>query len=155
METKVILPGVRPKANTTGLVLSVGSGAAVVMMLYFLVMRAFGLHEVIELRYLNVIIMFVAVLITIKRHKTVQGRVKYLEGLRVGFLTSLAAAGLFMVFLIIYLINDPPFVHYLNQHAFLKDEMGPVALAGHAFLECLISGSIFGFICMQYFRTRA
>ncbi|MCD6067169.1 MAG: hypothetical protein K0S33_1995 [Bacteroidetes bacterium] len=155
METRITLPGVRPKANTNSLVIITGAVAAAAMTLYFLIMRAIGLHYVIELRYLNILIMFAAVIYTISYHKRIQGRVKYLEGLKIGFLTSIVSSALFSVFLVIYLVNDPPFVHYLTQHALLGDDMGPLAIGGLSFAEGLTSGSIFGFVAMQYFRTRA
>jgi hypothetical protein len=118
-------------------------------------MRALGLHYVIELRYLNVLIMFAAVMYNISYHKRVQGRVKYLEGLKIGFMTAFASSALFSIFLAVYLLNDPGFVHYLTQHALLGDDMGPLAIAGLSFAEGLTSGTLFGFIAMQYFRTRA
>jgi len=155
METKVTLPGIRPKAHTGSLVVITGAVAAAAMTLYFLIMRAVGLHYVIELRYLNILIMFAAVIYNISYHKRVEGRVKYLDGLKLGFLTSFASSAFFTIFLVIYLINDPGFVHYLTQHALLGDDLGPLAIAGLSFAEGLTSGTIFGFVAMQYFRTRA
>lgn len=155
METKLTMPGVRPKANTFGIVTITGLIAAAGMALYFLIMRLFGLHTVVELRYLNMFFMFGASIYTISHHKHIQGRIKYLEGLKVGFLTSIVAAGAFAIFMLIYLINDPGFVHYLNVHANLHNALGPVSLATHIFIESLTAGAIFGFVAMQFYRTRA
>lgn len=124
---------------------------AVALVTYFLIMRAFGLAQNYQLRFLNGVIMFSGIYFSIVSYKKNQHhpRFEYLEGLGEGVFTALITAVIFTSFLIIYLLIDQPFMNQISQQQLWGHHVRLMGVAIIIFMEALVSGSLFSFICMQ------
>ena len=121
---------------------------------YFLIMKVLNLVEILELRFLNILILFAGIILTLNylRLKT-KGQLGYLEGLAVGFFTTLIAVSGFGIFLFIYLSYiDIEFLRYIQTHGWFGDYLTPVTATIAVLLEGISSGAIITFITMQYFK---
>jgi fumarate reductase subunit D len=136
-------------ANITGILVS---GALIA---YFLIMRAFNLHEVLGLRYLNFVILLTGILIaftTYKKKNKAEG-IDYLTGLKMGFQITSVAIIPFAIFIGIYLSIDHHFMEYLKVHAFYGGFLTPGLSAIGILMEGHASGAIMTFMAMQYFKA--
>lgn len=97
------------------------------LIVYFFAMYAVGLLHVIELRLLNLLIMFAGIYFAMKQHKrTHDGHLNYFRALGLGAYTAVIGASTFAAFLLIYLkidsnlmrtiIENEPMGHYLNEY---------------------------------------
>src|SRR5688500_666131 len=100
------------RVNMTGYAIKYGLFIAVACIIYFLIMRLLKLHFMAELSLLNGILVVIGVYFTIRNYKKAKNdqnqKLEYLEGLAVGFVTSLVAGLLFGGFMLLYaiLISD-------------------------------------------------
>lgn len=127
-----------------------GSG----LIAYFLIMKLLNLIEILELRFLNIIILFTGIVLTINylRLKT-NGKFMYLEGLALGFFTTLISVGIFGIFIFLYLSQfDPGFFYYIQTHGWFGEHLTPVTATIAVLLEGISSGAIITFISMQFFK---
>jgi hypothetical protein len=123
------------------------------LLIYFLIMKATGLLEIIELRFLNFFILAAGVMLAVKhyRHAT-EGPIDYLEGFGVGFFTSCIAGLTFAFFLYIYLgVFDPGFMEYL-KHTPMGQHLSPMSSAFGILIEATASGTVLTLLSLQYFR---
>lgn len=156
METKSeisqkIIAGI--SINTKNIVAVAGAVAAIGMMIFFLIMRAFGLHYSIFLHFANLLFIFGAVAYVIRYHHTHEKDFGYIRELGRGLVTSIISAGLFSIFFAIYLASDPAFLTYLNNHMLLEWNMGPLTVAILLFAEGVAAGGVFGYIAMQRYTA--
>jgi len=104
-----------------------GTLVALGLIVYFFLMYAVGLVHVIELRLLNVFILFAGIWFAYKQYKrTHDGRLQYFQGMSIGVATSTIGVSTFAAFLLIYLkidqnlmnsiIENEPMGHYLNEY---------------------------------------
>ena len=121
---------------------------------YFLIMKFLGLIEILELRFLNIIILFTGIALTLNyfRLKT-NGQFAYLEGLALGFFTTLVSVGMFGIFIFLYLSQfDPGFFRYIQANGWFGEYLTPVTATIAVLLEGISSGAMITFIAMQYFK---
>ena len=71
------------------------------LIIYFMLMRAFNLHHKIILHYANVIVLFIGLRYSIKHIKSINGDIKYFEGLKSGIIVSLLSVLIFNIFMYI------------------------------------------------------
>jgi hypothetical protein len=124
------------------------------LIIYFLLMKLFGLLHILELRFLNFFILAVGVLVTVRNYKKVHGTVEYLEGFGTGFLTSLVAGALFSFFVYLYLsVLDQNFMEYLRLNAPMGSHLSPISAAFTILIEATASGAVQTLLCLQYYRS--
>jgi hypothetical protein len=137
--------------------LCVETGALVFacFMVYFLIMRAIGLHEVFVLRYLNALFLIGGISLAIHSYKkNKKDDISYKKGLQMGMLITLIAVIPFATFIYFYLNIDDDFLNLVEKNVELRDFISPGIVSGFICLEGLCSGSIISFIVMQYFKKK-
>lgn len=126
---------------------------------YFLLMKLLGLSDVIELRFLNGLIMAVGVVMAIKALKTFkEGKIGYFQGLGVGIITGVLATIVFAAFMLIYIkAFDDSLLNVLAGNQFFGERMSitpGLVIFMVLMLEGIISGFMISFIAMQWFKRR-
>ncbi|MBX0335449.1 DUF4199 domain-containing protein [Pontibacter sp. HSC-14F20] len=126
---------------------------------YFLLMKLIGLEHIIELRFLNGLIMAVGVTLAIRAFKKMrQGNIGYFEGLGAGIITSVLATVLFAVFMVVYIkAFDDRLLKVLAGEQFFGDRMAitpGIVIFMVLMLEGVISGFMVSFIAMQWFKRQ-
>ncbi|QNL23128.1 DUF4199 domain-containing protein [Hyphobacterium sp. CCMP332] len=130
-----------------GIITFLGLGA------YFLIMKAFGLTYIIELRVLNAAIMFTGLWFSIKDYKRNNSGFDYFSGLGVGLLTAFIASTIFAVFGILYLeVINPSFMTELKQSEPLGFYLNPYLATFQIFIEGTASGFSISYAIMQFLK---
>jgi hypothetical protein len=121
---------------------------------YFLLMKLVGLHQIAELRMLNLIILIAGVWLAIRSYKRkTDDEMDYLQGFGIGMLTSAVSVIIFSVFIFIYLnFLDPAFMETLKQNEAFGQYLNPYMAAVAIFFEGMGSALILSFIIMQYMK---
>ena len=122
---------------------------------YFLLMSVLNLHRIVELRFLNGVIVTIGICWAIYNYKKQgNGKIKYLDGLGLGFITAGVAAIAFGLFMVLYVsvINDD-FMTTLRANQFFGEGLSVMVVFMVIVVEGVISGAMVAFIAMQYFKT--
>lgn len=124
---------------------------------YFVIMMLLGLTDVIELRFLNGVIMAIGVTLAIRAYKiSVNGHIAYLQGFGVGTITAVVATTLFAALMVLYIkIAGEGLVSTLSTQRYLGERVMStpgVVVFIVLMLEGVISGVMISFIAMQWFK---
>ncbi|MFD2512596.1 DUF4199 domain-containing protein [Pontibacter locisalis] len=124
---------------------------------YFVIMMLLGLTDVIELRFLNGVIMAIGVTLAIRAYKiSVNGQIAYLQGFGVGTITAVVATTLFAALMVLYIkIAGEGLVSTLSTQRYLGERVMStpgVVVFIVLMLEGVISGVMISFIAMQWFK---
>jgi hypothetical protein len=132
-----------------------GALTAVALLGYFLLMGLFGLHHIIELRFLNGLIITIGICWAISQYKIHNNSyIRYLDGLGLGALTAAVAALLFAICMGLYVsLFDETFLTTLRARQFFGEGLSVLVLMSVIILEGVISGFMVAFIAMQYFKS--
>jgi hypothetical protein len=133
-----------------------GALTSLSLIVFFLVMKAVGLNQVIEFRYLNIAFLITGILGTYYnyRKKVDSEGIEYFTGLKMGLRITLTAIIPFAIFMAIYLKIDTGFMHYIREVAPFGRYLTPINAAGVVGVEGFISGGITSFMAMQYFKDK-
>ena len=139
--------------------LKYGLLTAVGLIIYFLLMKLIGLSHIVELRFVNGIIMAIGVSLAIRGHKKrVHGMIGYFKGLGVGVITSVVATVLFAAFMLIFIKTvDQNLLDVLSADRYFGERMQVtpgIVIFSVLLLEGVISGFMISFIAMQWFKRR-
>lgn len=142
--------------STFSLSTEVGLITSISLMLFFLTMKLFNLHEILLFRYLNFIFLLSGMLIVFNYfNKKTKGKgIDYLTGISLGVRFSFAAVVPFAFFMGIYLTLDDWFMTYIKNTAEFGSYLNPVIAAGAIFIEGIGAGVITTFMMMQYFKEK-
>lgn len=126
---------------------------------YFFLMRLLGYANIIELRFLNGIIMAIGVTMAIRSYKIREhGNIGYFSGLGVGAITAVVATTLFAVIMLLYIkIGGDALIATLAADKYFGERVMStpgVVVFSVLMLEGVISGIMIAFIAMQYFKQR-
>ena len=126
---------------------------------YFLLMKLIGLEQIIELRFLNGLIMAVGVTMAIRAYKrSLKGEIGYFRGLGTGIITAVLATVVFAVFMVVYIkAFDDALLDVLAGEQFFGERMAitpGVVIFMVLMVEGVISGFMISFIAMQWFKRR-
>ena len=138
----------------SGYAVKYGLIVAAACIAYFLIMRLFSLHLMVELSLLNGVIMVVGIFFALRAYKSAKnGMINYLEGLGLSFVTALVAALAFGSFMILFagFISDQ-FMRETTAKEFFGDDLSHLTLFGYVVVQLVISGALAGFVFMQYFK---
>lgn len=114
------------------------------LILFFFFMMLIGLAYNVELRVLNLFIMFAGVYAGIRHRKHHDKKMNYLDGILTGQFTAFTAAISFAVFIFIYLMFlDPSFMVAIQQKEAFGEYLNPYTIA----IVIAIEGSASGFLC--------
>lgn len=140
--------------------LKYGLLTAAALVAYFLLMKLIGLTHVVELRFLNGIIMAVGVVLAIRAYKKVsKNEFGYFKGIGTGMITAVVGTLLFAIFIIIYanMGGGQQLIEMLSAKRYFGErvESTPgIVIFMVLVLEGFISGFMISFIAMQYFKRR-
>ena len=137
--------------------LKYGLFTALSLIAYFLLMKVFGLTHIIELRFLNGLIMATGVTLAVRALKNIRhGNLGYFEGLGVGALTSIIGTTIFAAFMVVYIKTfDDTLLKVLSGNDYVGERMAitpGVVVFIVLMLEGVISGFMVSFIAMQWFK---
>lgn len=122
---------------------------------FFLLMRLFQLENMLWLRSFNGIFLFAGLIVVFKEFKhRVNGKIEYLEGMRLGLRTTIISLVPFTVFMFFTLRFNPEFMTFIQQTAWSGAYMAPGSAAGMILIEGLVSGFIMTYIMMMSLKTR-
>ncbi|ARS35133.1 DUF4199 domain-containing protein [Pontibacter actiniarum] len=139
--------------------LKYGLLTAAALIAYFMLMRVFGLADVIELRFLNGVIMAFGVVLAIKGYKErMHGKIGYFKGLATGIITAVVGTTLFAAFMVVYVkLGGEALIETLSAERYFGERVVAtpgVVIFSVLMLEGVISGFMIAFIAMQYFKQR-
>ena len=130
-----------------------GIATAIAMIAFFLLMRLLNLHHIFELRYINILILFLGNWLGVRRLRKVNGPFGYLEGLGFGFGIVLVAAAIFTAFMCFYLlVVDPAFMEFIKENTPNGKNLNMGMLGAILFSEAISSGVIINLILMHYYK---
>ncbi|MEH0158528.1 DUF4199 domain-containing protein [Limibacter armeniacum] len=124
-------------------------------LLFFIIMRALGLLEVVELRAINFIFLIAGVYTAISLEKKHLGwGFTYFQGLGAGIEATVLGVMPFAVFIFVYLSwIDPEFMVYIREHEPLGHYITPFMAAFVIVIEGCASGFISAYTIMQYVKA--
>lgn len=122
---------------------------------YFLLLKAFNLHENPWLRLTNGVFMCLGIYFAIKRYKSSSGDAfTYIDGTKTGLVTGFIATVIFTVFMAIYMFHlDTAFTQKLLGDWFADYEVGANILLFIVFIEGLASTVVLSLAFMQVFKN--
>lgn len=134
--------------------LTYGLIAGVCYILYFLLMRAFGLMYNFELRHVNLVIMILFTVAALaKINGKTRNRLEFLTGLGTSMLLAGFSFALFGVFLFFYLkFLDPAFMQYLVANAPFGQHLSPLNTAAWVIHEGFGAQTILSLITVEVFK---
>jgi hypothetical protein len=129
------------------------------LILYFFLMKLIGLVHIIELRFLNGIIMAIGIVLAIRAYKSVKGGdISYFKGLGTGLITAVVGTVLFAAFMVVYAkVAGEQLIEMLSSERYFGErvESTPgVVIFSVLMLEGIISGFMISFIAMQYYKKQ-
>jgi len=121
---------------------------------FFLLMKAFGLEHNLELRALNIFILFSFVLMSIDHFKKKKPEnFVYLKGMGLGLLTAVAGVLMFATLVILYItVLDPSFMELIRENEPFGDFLNPVLVGFTIIIEGTASGFLATYAIMQYYK---
>jgi hypothetical protein len=124
---------------------------------YFFLMKLIGLSHILELRFLNVIILGIGISVGIVRLKReLHERDFYLQGLAQGVYVTVVAVLFFAGFMGLYLsLIDHKLMDEIKQNAPMGFPVTGASIFGALVMEGLASGVVISFIVMQYLKQEA
>lgn len=122
---------------------------------YFLILRAFSLHENPWLRLANGVFMCLGIYYAIKTYKSISGdEFSYINGTKTALITGFIATVIFTVFMAIYMFHlDVAFTQKLLGDWFADYEVGANILLFIIFIEGLSSTVVLSLGFMQLFKN--
>jgi hypothetical protein len=120
---------------------------------YFGIARLLGFADNYALRFLNGIIMFIGVFLSIKKYKdSKESPLKYLNGLGIGLQTSAYVTIMFVLCVLIYGSIDPEFISRVIENKAFLGATNIYIIAAITALEAAGSGFIISLASMQYLK---
>jgi hypothetical protein len=145
------MPLVRQKSG----LLLYGVATSVFLIGFFLLMKLLDLHQVFQLRYFNIVIIFIGNWLALRRLERITGDVGYLEGMIYTFGVTTIASFIFTIFIFLYLtFIDPAFLSFIKQTLPDGGQLDIWTLCGMLFSEGFASGVIISLILMQLYKRR-
>jgi hypothetical protein len=134
------------------LILRYAGFIALGLLIYFLLMKLLGFETMVELRYLNFVIMLIGIRLFIMRLKRENnGNLDYLHSLGYGFVVAALASLFFSTFMFIYLSYiDTAMMQNIQAHQPFGQYLTPSSAAIVLLLEGDASGAIIAFVLAQY-----
>lgn len=124
------------------------------LIVYFLILRLFNLHEIIGFRIVNGLFMAAGIYFAIRnyKHKYLTD-FTYVDGFKTGLLTGFIATGFFILFMAIYIFHlDKEFAPNIIKHWFNSGEQGGGLMIWIILMEGLTSTVVLTLTCMQIFK---
>lgn len=122
--------------------------------LYFLLMYAIGAVHIVELRALNLFIMFAGVYYSLRQYRrTHDGRMDYFRGLAVGTSTAFIGVTTFGFFLFFFLRFDTNLMESIRQNELIGPYLNPYIASCVVMVEGVFSGFGLTYLLSNYMNT--
>ncbi|MBT1703153.1 DUF4199 domain-containing protein [Chryseosolibacter indicus] len=131
-----------------------GTIIALGLIVYFFIMYAAGLVNVIALRFLNLAIVMAGVYFALKQFKrTHNGKLDYFNALVIGCSTVLVGVATFTVFLFVYLNLDKNLMSSLAENQPLGYYLDPYIASAAVFFEGVFSNALLVYLFANFLAT--
>lgn len=123
---------------------------------FFLIMWAIGVLEIIELSFISGIFLVIGIVVAISNYKKARkGGIRYLEGFGVGALVGAVSSAILGLFLVIFLASfRTGYLANLQASALFPESLTLMSLFALTILYGTIPGAWIAFIAMQWFKRR-
>ncbi len=102
---------------------------AVALIVYFLLLKLFGLHQYPVLSAVNGVIYGAGILLALKKYKAEASKFDYAKGFEVGFRCGIIATVIFTIFMALYIFElDTEFAYYILDSWNLNFNKGTLIL---------------------------
>jgi len=123
------------------------------LIVYFLSMKFFGLEKNFYMRFLNFLILIVAIFLLIKKEMK-KPEATYFSTLINGISMTVVTVLTFLLFLAIYIkVFDPSFIEILEASKIWGNELSVAQASIAIFIEGMASGLVITFAWLQYFKN--
>ena len=128
----------------------------IVYIVYFLVMWALGVIEVIELSFLSGLFLVIGIVVAISSYKKVRsGGIRYLEGFGIGATVGAVSSAILGLFLVVFLSTlDTEYLEHLQASSLFPEGLSLTLLFVLTILYGTVPGAWIAFIAMQWFKRR-
>lgn len=124
------------------------------LLLYFFVMYAVGLIHVVELRFLNLLMMVAGVYGAIKQYRrTHDGHMNYFRALTIGTLAAVIGTSTFSLFLFFFLRFDSEMMESIRNSQTISRFLNPYIASFAVFYEGIFSGFGLAYLLANYMHT--
>lgn len=131
-----------------------GLRTAAGLIAYFLLMKVFDLAHVVELRFLNLVILIVGVFFALKKFKnTHTEHMNYFRGLITGVATAAIGSVIFAVFLFVFMKVDTNMMNAIIENEPMGRYLNAYMAAFIVALEGVFSGFLVTFVLLNYVDT--
>jgi hypothetical protein len=123
------------------------------LIMYFLIMKMFGLEVNLNFRYLNAVFYVIALSVAFWQFRKRTGfKIKYFQGLKMGVIICAIGALIFSVFMGVYLSFDHEFMSYVQRSIEYGTYATPLLTAFAIFSEGFVGGAITAFVLLPFFK---
>ena len=124
------------------------------LLIYFFIMYAAGLIHVIELRFLNLLILLAGVYYALKQYRrTHEGHMNYFRALTTGTVTAVIGTSTFSLFLFFFLKFDHTMMETVRNSQNLGRFLNPYIASFVVFYEGIFSGFGLTYLLANYMHT--
>ena len=127
----------------------------IVHMVYFLLMWALGLTNIVELSFFSGIFLVVGIVVAISNFKRAKnGVIEYFQGLGIGATVGVVSSVILAIFLMIFVsLMDTEYLESLQASALFPESLSQLSLFVITIVYGTVPGVIIGFIAMQWFKN--
>ena len=126
----------------------------IVYIVYFILMWAIGVSEIVELSFISGLFLVIGIVIAISNYKKVRrGGIRYLEGFGIGATVGAVSSAILALFLMIFLSTlDAEYLAQLQASSLFPEGLSMFLLFVLTILYGTIPGALIAFIAMQWFK---
>lgn len=128
----------------------------IVHIIFFLIMWALDLLEIIELSFISAIFLVIGIVVAISSYKKVRrGGIRYLEGFGIGATVGAVSSAILALFLMVFLGTlRTGYLENLQASGLFPESLTLLSLFVLTILYGTIPGALIAFIAMQWFKRR-
>lgn len=133
-----------------------GTIVGVVHIIYFLLMWAFGLQEIVELSFISGIFLVIGITVAISRFKKIKnGVIHYFQGLAIGATVGAVSSIILALFMMIFVSSvGEEYLLSLQTSYLFPESLSKLSLFLTTIVYGTVPGVIIGFIAMQWFKRK-
>lgn len=121
---------------------------------YFVIMKAVGLGNIVELRLLNLVILVFGIYSALKKFSATHGKhINYFRALATGVATAAIASLTFGLFMFIYMKLDGSMMQWIMENEPMGRYLNPYMVSFIVVLEGVFSGLLVTFVLINYINT--
>lgn len=130
-----------------------GIGIAVLLIVYFLILKLIGLHQYPVLSSINALIFGVGIYLALKKYRSKVSEIKYEKGFEAGLFTGGIASIIFTVFMALYMYQiDGEFATSIMESWNMETQLGTSMLVISILIMGLVTTLLLTFSFMQLFK---